>query len=710
MNKFFINKPNGTRRNVISSLLVTLALGLGVMGSVSLNAAPVQAASAQTYTQNFQNPTTTLSGRAVKTSLYFSQVDYWQVKKATLSFNFQIPQLAARQTSDLTVAVNGVKVASFRPKAETGLQTKQIELPVKLLSTTNTLTISGQILNAVGERYAVDQTPANWLTIYAGTNVNYQYGLTEATPAIKSFYAHMTGMDTVVNRRSAVLVPQHATDTELSAGTVALAGLARRITTTDTTLPLMQLDDKAAKDRDYRLVIARADHLPADLADEVSASDLRQGAVIKTHYGAGKYNLIVTAKTDALLRKAAQFVANEELMSETKADKKIVTADTQTFTSVLRYQGVAPLTQQATLLQGPGHQEATYFVSLPVDRTNADGSTVTLKLRYARNLDFDRSLVTVRVAGQKVGSRRLSLKKADGDAMTFKLPRGLALANTFTVDVQFDLEQPGTGTSANDQTPWAEVETSSAARIKSAPRQELLFSNYPSTFVKQGALNNLLIVRPDKMTAADMATLTDIVTLLGNYAQQNTGRVTVTSKVPEEAALRESSVIAFGTPRANALINKLNSKLYFQYDKQRNHFRSNEKLSIETQYGHEIGTAQLLRSPYADNLGLLVVTGATPEATRLAATQISSQAGVSQYSGDAIVVDSDNQHMGYRFKKKAAAEDKMDAAQVISKNSQLAVYLGLAAFAFALVMLTMILIARKHGLIGKKKGADDNER
>lgn len=83
---------------------------------ILMSATPVHA-DTQSYTEIFQNPTTTLDGKAVQTDLYFSKEDYWDVKKATLSLNFQISQLAARQTSDLTLALNGVKFMSFRPSS-----------------------------------------------------------------------------------------------------------------------------------------------------------------------------------------------------------------------------------------------------------------------------------------------------------------------------------------------------------------------------------------------------------------------------------------------------------------------------------------------------------------------------------------------------------------------------------------------------------------
>ena len=62
---------------------------------------------------------------------------------------YQITQLKNNQTSDLTVAVNGVKFYSWRPENTTGIQQKTIEIPLELIKETNTLTVEGQIINTI---------------------------------------------------------------------------------------------------------------------------------------------------------------------------------------------------------------------------------------------------------------------------------------------------------------------------------------------------------------------------------------------------------------------------------------------------------------------------------------------------------------------------------------------------------------------------------
>lgn len=715
VNKFFINKQNGTKQNGINQgLFVKLALVLlvSILSSLSLrpsvsHAAETPAANSnelKTYTVPFQNPTTTLSGDSVEANMYFIKMGYWDVKKLTINFNFQISQLANTETSDITLSLNGTKFYSFRPENRTGLQTKTVEVPLKLLQGQNQLKISGQILNKTDQQnYQVQQTPANWLTIYQDANANFEYQLQEPTNAINSFNAHFSGTDTISTENSAIVLPKQATNAELTAGMYASAGESRTIAAGDSLLPLTTPKSAAAKNAEYQLVIGTYAHLAPEFQKQLNKTRLNKNAVIQTYSHDNHHYLIVSSLKNKLLQKASRFIANQELMQQTSASTKYINENTQTFTSELSTGSSTQLTTQDDYLTGAKHQSRTYFVSLPVDRTNADGSEIRVHFRYAKNLDFKRSLATVYVNDTPLGSKRLSAAKADHDELTVKLPKGQALGHSFTVRVAFDLETSQQNGADNAQTPWALVLANSQAEIHSRPVDSLLLSNYPYLFLKDSTFNQIAVVRPEKLTAYDYQTLTNIFNLIGNYAQSNGGQIKFYSHQPSQSVLKNSNVIAFGTPQQNKLIKKLNSKLYFQFDKQQHGFLSNEKMSIEKQYGQNIGTVQLLRSPYNNQAGLLVVTAAKARDVYLASTQINAQKNISQYQGDTIVVDQDNNHYGYRFKKHQSLNKKAAFKTTVQKNSKLLLYLGSAIVAIIIILGALLLTLRKNGLLERKK-------
>lgn len=151
------------------------------------------------FVQPFQNHTTSLTGTSVQSTMYFTKVDYWKIKEATLNLVYEVSQLADAQTSDLTISLNGVKFYSFRPKDGVGKQTISISLPQDLIQDSNTLTIQGQIVNKdkKTKQDVIVQTPANWLTIYDGSTVNFSFSIIPPKKTISSFCRHFVGLDTI---------------------------------------------------------------------------------------------------------------------------------------------------------------------------------------------------------------------------------------------------------------------------------------------------------------------------------------------------------------------------------------------------------------------------------------------------------------------------------------------------------------------------------
>lgn len=729
--KYFTKKKNGIKRNVILNIAWGLLVGILSIGTATnmVSAAPNQQSSSTTtnnqdqqnnnnqqnqdkheneltYTEPFQNTTTSLTGLGVTANSYFTKPDYWIVKQATLNLNYQVSQLASNQISNITVEINGVKFYSFTPKKSNTLQSESINIPLDLLQGSNNIRIIGQIQMSENNALQIDQTPANWLTIYNSTNVNYHYMLQQAQDKISSFYDYFTGADTINNQQCAVTVPDQPTNSELTAATYALSGFSRTITSEDNSIPICPNSSDRANNSLYRVVIGLYKDLPSEFQQAIDANQLNNAAVIKTMINGNKHYLIITAKTNDLLIKASRYVANKQLMSESQSSEVTVNKDTQTFTAAIQNNGDYQLTTQDLTVVGSGHQEATFFVNMPVNLTNAAGSLIKLNMRYAKNLDFSRSLMTVYVNNQPIGSQKLNASDANNDSVTIKVPANTALNGQFVVRVAFDLVQSGTNNSAQTdaQTPWATVESSSVAYIRSKPVLSQLFSNYPSLFLNNDAYDNLVIVRPSKMNSDYFETLSNIFNLFGSYTLSNTGKITYQTGIPDEDTCKNHNMIVIGTPQSTPFIKKLNKHLYMKYNSNYQYFLSNEKMSIAPSYGRNIGTAQLLRSPYNGDLAILAVTAPASEDVLLASTQINFQKNIQQYNGDTIVVDHNNNHYGYRFKKKkSVAQDENFGQQVQAHISTIA-YFALALIVVIVIVFMLIMIFRKHN---PRKGKDN---
>ena len=489
----------------------------------------------------------------------------------------------------------------------------------------------------------------------------------------------------------------------MSAATYALTGVTRTIATDTDKVRILPYNDGRVKDADYRVIIAKYDNLPKNYKSKFSVDKLKNRGCLRLVYSKNKYTLIITALDDEMLQKATRFMANTELMTETKKPVKYVSSKTATYMSSLHYDGSYQLTNQGATLTGSGHHEETFFVALPASQSNSYGSKVKLSLKYSKNLNFNNSLATVYINNRNIGSYKLTKDNADNDELTFNIPNNMKIGSGFSVRVAFDLEPSQITKSDNSETPWAAINTNSKIFVKSIEKNDILFSNYPSLFIRNNTYSNLAVVKPRKMTTNDFEALSNIFNLIGIYAKSNTGKIEFYSQQPDDETLKNSNVIVLGTPSQNSMIKNLNDKLYFQYNRKYTSFISNEKLSIEYDYGKTMGTAQLLRSPYNDKRGMLVVTGITSKDVYLASTQINYQKTIVEHGGDAIVVDNDNNIYNYRFKKKADLDKKVSLKQTIHKNTKLIIYLVIALIFVALLAAAIFMVLWKNNLLRKDK-------
>ena len=225
---------------------------------------------------------------------------------------------------------------------------------------------------------------------------------------------------------------------------------------------------------------------------------------------------------------------------------------------------------------------------------------------------------------------------------------------------------------------------------------DLLFNNYPSCFIKDSTFNNIAVQLPRKMNQDYYQALSNIFNLIGCYAETNVGNITFHSDEMADSELANHNVIVLGTPKDTSLIRKWNSKLFFKFNKHFNRFVSNEKMSIESDYGKQIGVVQLLFNPENKDKAALVISGATPKDVELASTQIDTQAHAGALKGDAAVIDQNSQQFMYRFKKKVNNQHGPSIYKRIKSNTAFMTYMIIGSLILILIAVIVYLFIRKN--------------
>jgi hypothetical protein len=662
-----------------------------------------------TYETSFTGSEISLTGTSSQQQ-YFTVMDYWNIETVIINLHFQVSQTNVDQQSSVTLSLNGIPFYSFRPASENnGEQSLSVAAPQGFLKEgSNTLSIQGNLKTGT-EGYqlcSVDNTQDSWLHLFNTSNIAVKYTPKAITGGIQDFSARFSGMDTVKRGQSLLTVPENATGSELESATYALSGFAKGNTLNDKTIPLLPYREDTIKDKSAVVLVAMYDHLPDPLKNLVNtASDLDTHAVIQLVNKDSSPVLVVTSKDESLLIKAGRLMASSDLMSQISDDLKVVDDTTDVADPAPPISSNITFTETGDKLTGPNHQEQTYFVSLPSNRSIADDGKISLDFRYAGNLDFDRSLVTVSINNTPVGSKRLTKELANGDVLNLDVPQSLNISGNFSVTVAFDLELASAICTPNtEQMPWAYISKESLMRLNTKDRTELLLSNYPYPFLRDGIFNRVAVVLPQEMDDYSYQSLGNIFNMLGQYAGGNTGDVHYYSDDVTADNLKDNNIIAIGTYKNNKVIRDNNDKLYFKYNKDGGTLLSNEKIAIEEQYGAGIGTLQLLDSPYESGRGMLAVTAVSPESYYLVSKLIASEQERWKVYGDGVIADKDGQVNAYRFKAISGAAKDSVVSQVLERSDVLG-FVVAAMLIVTLVVVSLLLMIRKH----MKKRGDKRE-
>ena len=580
----------------------------------------------------------------------------WNISEAKLTLRFAVTPLVRQEVSDFTVSFNGQRFYSSRiPLTKGQQQTIEIPLPVEQIkSGSNSLLVETYLRTTESDPCSEDVSQSSWMSVSRDSFVTLRYTSLAKIDTVADFYRQFTSIDALENRQSAVYVASALQESELTAASWVLSGVSKNAAMFYENLELLY-DSQNSAFRPYSVYVCGYAKLPPRLAGLLSAEQKQaaeKGAVLAlVRPTPDQAVLVVTGADSAALVNAGRLFGNADYITQTSSLWRPVTAK-ETVTFQQEEEGTTQkLTETGTMLNGPFHQEQTYFIRGAGNRILDPGSQVDLVFRYSENLDFNRSLVTVYLNDMPIGSKKLTKQGAQGDTARFYLPVDVEIYGNFNLKVAFDLEIPDLYcTMRQEEMPWAYVTSDSTVTLVSKDSPYLLLEYYPEGFLEDGAMNHLTFVLPDQPQQSELTVLGKTAVAMGRYTQNNSGTMRACT-VSEMGNLANENIISIGRFERNAIAQKYRDQMFFRFSEDGSRIVSNEKLQIEPGYGATLGTIQLLNSPYQkENRALLLVTGVTDESMLRAAEYISNSQELWKLKGDGFLVDDATAHF-YRFKQ-----------------------------------------------------------
>ncbi|MEI7024411.1 cellulose biosynthesis cyclic di-GMP-binding regulatory protein BcsB [Paenibacillus sp. y28] len=638
---------------------------------------------------------------------YITVDDHWRVNGATLHLSLSISQLT--KSSVLTVLVNDKPVHSEMLRGD--VERKRVldlNLPLDALKKGSN-EIRMEVSQAEGIPVCVrDRNDGSWVLIDKTSYIHLAVEEMAATELINEFpYPFLKASASSGKQASSIVIPDQAEEEEMAAALQTAASLGALSKGEEMDLSTMTYSQLMASDRKTGdlIFVGKWKHLPEEIRAKTPqevTNRVGEGAFlyrIQSPYSAGKLVMgIVTDREDGMLDTAAKLLLNQDMVSQIDSNVAFIRPGTNVSLTQ------KPASEQVTLkelgyqggihFKGPGRQQSSIGINLPSNRLVLPGAKAALQIRYGKNIDYNKSLVTVYVNGTPVGSKKLEPDKADGDTIEVSIPSSTVTSHYVELSVAFDLQLTDYNcTGLELETPWGFVGGESTIYLPTQGERALLLENYPWPFMKDGRWNDTAVVLPKSGALEELDYVADLIAYMGQSLQDNTGTLRVIKEDGFNEQNKDSNMIMLGTPEKLGVIKTVNDSLWFKYDSGFGYFLSNEKRRLMEDFSGNLASIQLLPSPLNSERGLLVITA--PKADHLARAEkfLTESKFISTLVGNALLIDRWDNALNHYF----VQGDNLALTEKVSMSSpQLKIFAILFGTVLLILIVGMVFYFRKY--------------
>lgn len=667
-----------------------------------------------TYTQEVFYPQTTLQGIFSSSELFFYIPDYWETEYVYAEIEYTVSQLIQSIASSMTFSVNNVPVSSFRVAYEGGsTQIAYVEIPMELVNSGyNSFAIAAYARLYDEEGCIDDFTNANWLSISDNSYIRSGYEIKDHEHKISYYPYPFMSTTEMTGKGLTIAVSDAATDLEIAAAMNLMSDLSTE-TSGENSIQFALLSDVASTQANRTILVAAYDNLPGDYQKKVmDTSGLEENAaVIFMDDQKGNPLLLVTSKNENCLVEAAYMLMDADRVSQEKSNVAKValgSADaainsTSLSKMVAGNYTIGDIIGSGLTFVGPFHQEQVIYLPFSEDYFLSDAGKVTLNFRYSENLDFNRSLISVYWGQIPVASKKLEREKATGDELIFAMPSDVVGTTTGAIRIVFDLEiQDLICTPRQEQMPWAYVSDESVLYLPASTGIVLTFDLKPSPFRTDGKFNDMMMVISDNPDSEELNLYAQIIGMYGDGVDPyGSFYVRRASEFSEKDS--DYNIITIGTYENNPLLRSLNDKLHFAYNQDGTRFESNEQLILSENYAGNVAIMQLLESPYAQNRGILAVTGITGETLSYVETLMRNEKKRISLTKDCIMIDSDLETKAYQFINHISEVTEPTLVGSLTQNKQSVIFTIVATSVMLMLLIAVVIILIRIRMYHNKK-------
>ncbi|MGL5652785.1 MAG: cellulose biosynthesis cyclic di-GMP-binding regulatory protein BcsB [Paraclostridium sp.] len=684
--------------------IITIALSLILTFS---NISLVFADNEDVKAYKFQDDVT-INGVIGSTERFFNVSQNWDVKDLKLNLVYTKSELLDVNYSTITVFINGEPVSSKRLDGNRKYQDKwQVNIPKELVKSGYN-SISIKAYKTISDKICRDDSnTANWLVIHKQSDIELKYDLKANSNEIKDYDSVFANIGNEEYVDTTFVLPNKYNSNELSSIMNLSLNMGQKLKADNFKLDV-KLKSNLKEHNNNIIYVGGTTNTSTDFLNLLSDDEKNQAknqAVIKqviSPFNKEKRMILIISDNGKALKNATRLICSNELLEELNSSSFIIDETKDVLDTKKETKNKLTLNDLGYndfLLKGPFSQETNFDVSIPKNKISTDGSILNLKFRYAKNLDFERSLVTVYANDKPISSKKLSLEKADNDTLEVNLPTDVLGENYYKIKVVFNLELKDLMCVTRDtDNPWAYILDSSFIKFDFKDHDTLNFKSYPYPFIDNQQANDINVVVSKNLNSSDLSNIANIIGNMGRDVDYNTGNLNVLTDSEFLNTNKKGNLIVIGTPGDNSILKGINKDLYIKFNKNFSGFENNDKIKfLDDEHSKQLSTMQLINSPYNKSNSAIIVSSLDKNSLSSSVRYLSDNNLTRDLKGDAAVVNRDGGIQDINFKENNTRDEESEDNYAKFKLEKASLtFVLIAGFLFLTVIISAILLILKY--------------
>lgn len=637
-------------------------------------------------------------------NIYFDISKMWDVQDAYLNLIFTQSELLVDDISTLTVYINDIPISSttlnekFKYK-----ETWKVPIPKDVLKEgVNQLTIKSA--RRISDLPCTDDSnPANWIVYNKDSFIHVDFKELNTPDTLQNYpYPYIKSSDVKGNFN--ICLPDNYNMEEATAAMYVGSSLGLLKKEDEIHGNIIKYSSIKDKSNENLIFIGTKSNTPKEFIDILSEDEqkmLENDAIIKqviSPYSKEKRLLLIIGENGETLNRAAQTLGNKEFIKEESNDYMFINKESQIFipdNNNGAYVSFENLGYDNAFMEGPFKQTMNLSTTIPKSSVLNDQAKIVTKVKYSKNLDFNKSLLTILVNGVPAGSKKLSEDLADNDTLEVNIPKEVREDSVLNIQIRFDLEMNDEYCDFTEQqTPWAFISKESYLNLSSFDRKGYDLKYLPYPFLKSNSINNTVIVLPDNGNLEYLNMALDMSVYIGRNIKGNSGEIKVVKYSDLTEDLKKKNLIIIGTPEENPLIKEINKSLPIKFNDNFKAFEGNEYIDINPDYGKDVSSIQILQSTFNKESGIMIITSTNDKSIEYVEEYLNDESLINKLEGKAILINKNGNITSLKQKDNNIKQEEVNKKQILSTQGK--ILLGFIGVISILLVISIITIRKKY--------------